>query len=423
MKRTANLLGLALTLAPLANASDPLKVTTAVVAPKPYFAGQGVEVRVEVDPGSGAPIVEAPRVKDAEVFPIPPDPARPSAARFVVVPGHAGPLELPSFRARSGDRSGTSRPTRLVVANVPPEGRTSAFLGGVGSFEVRAEAEPLSVRTGETLEFRVTISGPAAWGCVRAPDLNEWGSSTLKIEAKDERLQAAETPVRTFRYRLRPLKSGRVTLPPVAVAAFDPTTRRYATRATSSLTIRVEEPTRFDPTSLSYPPVATTPEGSRPGPVGLVVGALAVVSGTVLAAWFVARRRRKSRGPDPRSLALELAKGLEGGDNEVEAARAVAEALTTFLHRVGGRTPGVLTPPEARLGVETLTDDPGLSASAEALVTRCDRARYGAGGSEARELISEGRLFFEGLAGAMASEGRKGGGPGEAVETAADARS
>ncbi len=235
MKRISTWLGLVLILAPLP-LDEPLKVTT-TLSTKPYFVGQGIEVKVEVDPGANSPTVEAPRVQGAGVFPMPSDSTQPSTTRFVVVPEHAGPLDLPAIRARSGDRSGTSKPSRLAVANVPPEGRTSAFLGGIGPFEVWAVAvaEPASVRPGETLEFRLHLSGPAAWGSVRPPDLNEWATPTLKVEFVAESLQAVGTPIRTYRYRVRPLKPGRLMLPPVAISAFDPSTRRYATKTTSGV--------------------------------------------------------------------------------------------------------------------------------------------------------------------------------------------
>ena len=52
----------------------------------------------------------------------------------------------------------------LGVKALPVAGRTADFLGGVGEFEVGAEAEPTAVRSGQTLEYRVTVTGPAARG-------------------------------------------------------------------------------------------------------------------------------------------------------------------------------------------------------------------------------------------------------------------
>ena len=324
---------------------------------------------------------------------------------------------MPPFRARSGDRSGASRPSRLRVVNVPPEGRTSAFLGGVGSFEVRAEADPSSVRSGQTLEYRVRISGPAAWGSVRPPDLGERASPTLRIEPLPDTFDAAGTPVRTFRYKLRPAGAGRFVLPPVPVSAFDPKTGRYATRATSGVPIRVEEPPRFDPARLDYKPVGLAKPDQRLGlsAVGLGVSIAALATAGL---WFLSKRTPDAKRVVPRTLALELARGLAGGDDEVEAARSITEALTTFLQRVEGRAPGVLTPPELRDAVERLTGDRVLAGFAESLLVHCDRARYGREGGDASRLIGEGRGAFEAIAEVMAREIRGEEGPREAVETA-----
>ncbi len=415
MNRIANVLGPALALASLA-ASDPLKVTV-VVASKPHLVGQGIEVRVVVDPtlDQGPPTVESPRVKDAAVFAIPADPARPSAGRFMIVPEHAGPLDLPAIRARSGDRSGTSKPIRLLVANVPTEGRTSAFLGGVGPFEVRAEIDRPNVRPGETLEARLIVSGLAAYGSVRSPALSEWTLPTLKLDPVEDRLQVAETPIRTFRYRLRPLKSGRITLPPVAVAAFDPTTRRYATRATSSLAIQVEEPPRFDPSLLGDPPGSTSSRGRRPWLVALAVGALAVVSGSMLVALVVARRRRKPKAADPRALALELSKGLRDGDDPVESARTVAEALTTFLNLAGGRPLGVLTPREARLEFRTLDRRPGACEPGRSVDDALRPGSIWVDGGRGGRIDCEGEEPVRGGGGGESGRGRARGGSRDRV--------
>jgi hypothetical protein len=419
MKRISSPLGVALMLASFAVAgprADPLRVTT-ILPPGPHFVGQAIEVRVEVEGGSGTPTIEAPRPPGALIQAMSEDRSRPSVARFLIVPERPGVFELPPFRARSGDLLGTSRPNRLTIANVPPEGRTSAFLGGVGSFEVHAEAKPSKVRSGQTLEYYVRVSGPAAWGSSRAPDLGEWASPTLRIERMPDTLEAAATPVRVFRYKLRLLGAGRVVLPPVSVSAFDPKTRRYATRATSGVPILLEEPPQFDPARLDYKPDGPTKQDLRLGPsaVGLGVSIAALAS---LGLWFLSRRTPETNLADPRKLAEELARGLIECENEAESARAVTEALTTFLQRVDGRAPGVLTPPEVHEAILRLTSDRDLAGFAEALLARCDRARFGREGGDESRLIAEGRKALEWIAEEVVRERLEGQGPREAVETA-----
>jgi hypothetical protein len=420
MRLFASLLGIASVLGSLAVAdpqSLPLRVSM-VVTPGPYYVGQAIEIKVEVEGVSGQPVFEPPRSIASSIRLLPTDPNRPSLGRFLIVPDHPGSLELAPFRARSGDRSGASRPTRLTIANVPIEGRTPAFLGGVGSFQVRAEVEPSTLRTGQTLEYRIKLTGPAAWGSVRSPDLSEWTSLKpgFRVSPMPDVLEEVDPPIRTFRYVLRPSKAGKAVLPPVAVAAFDPKTGLYATRVTSGLPIQVEEPPRFDASRLDYATIGIRAGERRLGFIavglGLGLAALATVGLTLFA-----KRARKSVRADPRRLALELTRGLVDNRDEIEAARSVAGALTTFLERVGGRAPGVLTPPEASEGIERVTDDRDLARLAKELVTRCDQARFGRSGGDASGLIDEGRGLFEGIAEVMGKKRGKGG-PREAVETA-----
>ena len=301
--------------------------------------------------------------------------------------------------------------TRLTVSGIPPEGRSAAFLGGVGSFKVEAEADPLAVRRGASLELRIRLTGPAAWGSTRIPDLSGWSSPDRDVETLGDRFEDQDGPTRTFLYRVRSLRAGPLTLPPVAIAAFDPSSRRYATRATSSLTVEVVEVPRFDPASLAYP---LPRSGSSPARWVIWTTVAGVVLTSALTALRIARRRRKARAIDTGKLARKLGDRLIVYDDEVQAARSVVEALTEFLHLAGGRPRGVLTPPEARIGFEPWAGRSDLASMAESLVARCDRARYGFGRGEADALVDDGRRFFERLAGAV----QKGVGPGEAVGTA-----
>ena len=108
-------------------------------------------------------------------------------SRFRVVPRRAGTLEIPSIRARLGDRTGRSRPVRLSIKPVPAEGRPAEFLGGVGPFTLKAEAVPATVRVGQELEYRITVTGPAAWGMTDRPELKRFDRTGLglRIEPKD----------------------------------------------------------------------------------------------------------------------------------------------------------------------------------------------------------------------------------------------
>jgi hypothetical protein len=385
--------------------ADPLGVTV-TLGPKPHHVGQGIEVFIEVGATEGdAPlVVEPPRVSGAEIFEVPGASDFNRTRRFMVVPTRPGIIDIPPFRARSGARSGASKPWKLSVSTVPAEGRTAAFLGGVGKQDVSIEANLSTVRAGQTLEVRVSVIGDAAWGSVRPPDLAGWASPTLSVGPAETRLEPGQPPFRSFRYRLRPLKAGRVALPPVAIAAFDPASRRYLTRTTRSLVIEVDAPPRFDPTSIVE---AAPPKGRRSGVAWVALIAASLVVALGMTAWLVARRRRR-RKPDPRIIARELAKSL----GEAEPAKGVVAALTVFLQRAGGRPAGVLTPPEAREAFERLTGDPAIGAQAEALVGRCDRTNYGPGDDDTSGLIAGARE----LLGRIAARG----GPGEAVETTMD---
>ena len=138
-------------------------------------------------------------------------------------PRRPGTLEIPSIRARLGDQSGRSRPVRVTVRPVPAEGRPAEFLGGVGRFALQAEADPRSVRVGQELEYRITVTGPAAWGMTGRPELKRFDRLPIGLRIEPRPVESTnEPPSRTFVYRLRPTRPGDAVLPPVSIAAFDP---------------------------------------------------------------------------------------------------------------------------------------------------------------------------------------------------------
>ncbi len=396
---------------------DSLGVS-AEVGTGPVFVGQAAEIRVRVA-GAGADLaIDPPEMDAAAIYSRgPADPASqgdgsPTSRLFVVVPRRAGPLAIPPFRVRSGDRSASSRGLRLTVSGVPTAGRTSAFLGGVGTLEVQGEVEPARVRLGQALECRVRVSGEAAWGSSRGPDLSAWAKANgIRVEPLPDAEVDAGPPSRTFRYRLRPTRAGKATLPPIAIAAFDPSTRRFTTKATSSIPIEVDEPARFDPGTLRYgEDRGRAGVNSRPRVLPIAMAAMGV---SILASAALAWRRRvvrtrARRMAGARAWARSLAGRLDPSGGEVDVARQITAGFAELLFRALDRPQGVLTPPETSAAVAKLTRDETLAGRAGRLIGACDRAVYGGGGSGSANLAAEAREVLGAIEGKL--PGRAGGG-------------
>lgn len=382
-----------------------------IVAPGPHVAGQAIRARVVAVAGGERPEIAWPEGPDVEVTPAGTS-ARPIATsgigsvvdrtiqyvyEFWVVPRHAGAIALPAVTLRMGERSGSTRPTRLEIRPVPAAGRSSAFLGGVGPLEVAAEAAPTRLKVGQWLEFRIILGGPAALGSFRPPDLGRVQRLGIRVEPLPGS-RAGRPPGRTFRWRLRPTRAGALTLPPITIASFDPGSGRYMTRTTSSIPIEVIDVRAFNPSSLRYAVDDRSARGRSW--LAAVLGAIVAVGGAGgLGLW--AWRKRSRRPVDPKTLASRLADRFERSPNGPGSVAAVeiTEALVEYLKAVHDRPAGALTPAEARQALESVGS--GLAERAARLVGACDRARFAEPGesADAGALRAEARAVFQALAG------------------------
>ena len=238
------------------------------IEPGPYLVGQAIRLdliqrdRATLDERGDLLQIDPPRVPQADLLPVQRDQSASSKldptilARFVLVPRRVGRWSVPSFRVRRGDQNAATKPVTINVANVPASGRTPAFLGGVGSFEVASAVTPGVTRVGSPVEFQITMTGPAALGSNQNPDLSTWSrlAPSFQVREASHAVEPGDPPTRTWRYRLRPMQPGRAVLPPIPVAAFDPAANHFATRYTPSLTLQVEAQPRFDPGQVKLGP-------------------------------------------------------------------------------------------------------------------------------------------------------------------------
>jgi hypothetical protein len=386
--------------------------------------GQGIELAFAVTGRDQRPKIELPHLSHADIWTAGTS-FQPISATGIgkvisgdnlyithlrMVPRRSGSLEVPPIEARLNEESGKSRSLRLAIEPTPLEGRPAEFLGGVGDFSVQAAAAPATTRVGQVLIYRITITGPAAWGSVASPDLGRFERISVapRIEPLPEET-ATEPPAHTFVYRVRPERAGTAVLPPVAIAAFDPRSQQYITKVTRGIPIRVIAVPAFDPKSINY----TAPDGVARRRIviawalaGTIVATLLCASG--LAVMVRQRQRLGRQGGEwaARRFARRFARELPdrsskrlGEDEEGRVARRTTWALIEYARIGTGRPPGAITPAEAELVTLELTGSEHLAQEASLLLARCDQALYsnGPASEAAPRLAHDARELFNAL--------------------------
>lgn len=192
---------------------------------------------------------------------------RTTRLRHALFPTRTGVVEVAPSRIVFLDVSGRETTlavptTRLAVDGLPDAGRPAGFEAAVGTLSVRATLSPTSVALGEHATLELDVFGAANVWDVRAPDLEaalgpgcEVFPEPVRIDraVHDDRLFARKT----FRFSLVPGAQGRVGIPALEVAHFDPEQAAYRVARTDPLALEVRpaQPAAAPPAT----PVADVP--------------------------------------------------------------------------------------------------------------------------------------------------------------------
>jgi BatD DUF11 like domain len=419
----------------LSGASDDRVRVKAEVGQGPFFVGQSIELRISVAGRRQRPKIELPSISGASAWTIGTD-VRPISrsgigtiqgeenlfvTRIRVVPRRPGTLQIPSVPVSVEERSGRSQSVRVEILPVPPDARPAEFLGGVGQFALQTEVSAAVVRVGQEFEFRITVSGPAAWGMTETPELTRYDRVPLGLRIRPGPTSTQdEPPHRTFTYHLRPLRAGEAVLPPISIASFEPSISRFRTQATLGVPVRVVAVSAFDPATIDFRGAGQSIDGRW------IAGGLSAIAlaGALAALGAVRRRLRKRRlaaESAARRYAASLARSLASDDflagpavegsplavpeiddpagQERRAARRVSDVLIHYLQLGAERPPGALTPQEASEGVTQVSRCADLGAKAGWLMAFSDRVLYGEAPVDpgSRELREKARALFEAL--------------------------
>lgn len=148
--------------------------------------------------------------------------------------------DFPGF-ADTRDENYMAEAISLEVRPLPTEGKPPEFTGLVGSFSVRVEPPAESVRVGDTVTLDVELTGDGTLAGIALPPLagdafrvyDDQPSATARLVGG--RYQATAT----FKRAIVPSRPGRVEIPPLRLAWFDPAAGRYVASETASFALDV----------------------------------------------------------------------------------------------------------------------------------------------------------------------------------------
>lgn len=131
---------------------------------------------------------------------------------------------------------------KIQVDSLPA--RPAGFSGGVGHFGISATLEPNTIKTGEPMKVRVTVSGNGNLKLIKQPELKlpkDFDVYDPKVEDETQLTDNGLGGSMVYEYLCVPRKKGKYTINPIEFVYFDTTTRRYETAKTQSFSVDVQQ--------------------------------------------------------------------------------------------------------------------------------------------------------------------------------------
>ncbi|WP_442587381.1 BatD family protein [Pedobacter sp. AW31-3R] len=137
-----------------------------------------------------------------------------------------------------------SLPVVIRVKPLPEAGKPASFTGAVGKFNVNASVDRSVLKSNESLNYKVTVSGSGNLKLLQTlnaefpPDIEKY-DPTIKDTVTQTAYGLSGSKV--YNYLLIPRHQGEFVIDPVEFSYFNPATGKYAMLSTKPFTIKVEK--------------------------------------------------------------------------------------------------------------------------------------------------------------------------------------
>ena len=150
----------------------------------------------------------------------------------------------PFFNSRGRPATVSSNTSSLSVRQFPEEGKPANFSGLVGSFSIKSQLDPAQVKTGDSANLTVEVSGSGNVNLI--PDLTISDIEGLKIYADQPKLNSettssGESGTKTMKWAIVPQKTGVYELPQLNLSYFDTDSGRYKELTSPQLRLTVSQ--------------------------------------------------------------------------------------------------------------------------------------------------------------------------------------
>lgn len=132
----------------------------------------------------------------------------------------------------------------INVKDLPSSGKPADFTGLTGTFDMKTKVNRTELKSNETIDLKITISGKGNLYQVRAPELDlppDVESYDPKTSDKIKVSSSGISGSRTFEYLLIPRYAGEFELGPFTFSYYDPKQNKYVTKQSEMIVINVEK--------------------------------------------------------------------------------------------------------------------------------------------------------------------------------------
>ncbi|MBC7370948.1 MAG: protein BatD [Bdellovibrionaceae bacterium] len=141
---------------------------------------------------------------------------------------------------KSYEYTKSSDRVKINVKPLPSEGRPNNFSGAVGQFDVQSSTENQAVPVNQPFSLKVRFEGTGNAKLIELPAI-DWPKTLEVYDTKsDSKFFKNGRSYKEFEILLIPREQGDLKIPAIGVSMFDPATKKYYSRATQEINLKVE---------------------------------------------------------------------------------------------------------------------------------------------------------------------------------------